>query len=79
MKISTDKLTWSRDTRCFSTEASSLKLPAGKWPEKITIFNPKTKQEADFFIQDNPMMFNGEFMGYRYDNASTIVLKIFND
>ena len=78
MEVSLDKFTWYPLTRTYLTDASTLRLKPGVWPEKISVVNKKDKREADFFF-DSLGYVNGELVAAKYNNASTICLKVYND
>lgn len=76
--MSTDDLFWDKEWRTFSQEASSLGFATGEWPHKITVRNPKTEGESDFFFKE--FTYNhDEIASAIYQNASTITLQIWND
>jgi len=72
-----NKFTFDKDTRTFAADASDLGLAPAVWPEEITVVND-IGLEAKFEIR-TPVNFKRGFVGYRYTNASTLAVMIYND
>jgi len=77
LRVEISQFTYVGDYRTFVTEASSIGLGPGHWADEIEVWDRKTGSEATFY-KKNAMTRGGEIIGYTYDNASTLTLKVYN-
>jgi hypothetical protein len=75
--VSTDKLTWNKETQTFSTEASDLGLL--EIPNTVKVFNPKTQDSRVFTFWKKDMdKTNEDTYGFWY-KSKNLKLLIIND
>lgn len=77
MTFATSLFEFDKNTRSFCAEASSCGLKPGQWPKVVNLVNDEGV-EATFNVR-LPIGVGGQFFGFRYTNASTLSVKIFND
>jgi hypothetical protein len=77
IRVEISQFTFVKEYRTFVTEASSIGLAPGHWPDEIEVWNRNTGNEAIFYKKNALTKWN-ELVGYSYDNASTLMLKVYN-
>lgn len=65
------------DGQGLMTEASSLELQPGEWPDMISVVDDKN--EGFLFLKARRMLEAGEFLGYLYQSRQGFTLEVFND
>ena len=78
--FSTDMFHYHKDSKEFTQEASTLKIPAGYVLPYIVLRNPKTKGVRKFELLRSILSDSGEDVGgWEYTTSDQLKLTVWND
>lgn len=79
-----DRLSWDGKSNTFTTEASTIELAPGNWPDAIRVTNIKTSGACTFYRIGFDRNSDNEVTGARYEanlvaGMPFMTLRVFND